>query len=184
MGIPVGSKYVVWAELLLIQLLTPNASFVGHLAGILVGLFYIYGPLKKIMDVINGMCSFCSWFSDILTKFSVLGIFRYLTSESRPNDDGHRLGSSRSSNNYRYAYSQNDYAPDGMPEEEQIRRSMEESLRNTRSTRSSRNSHYPDLSGFSQNPSAPPYPTDTPVYSPYPDAETLRRLRTQRYANQ
>lgn len=34
-------QYGAWAELVLIQLVTPNASFVGHLAGILAGLLYV-----------------------------------------------------------------------------------------------------------------------------------------------
>ena len=34
-------QYVTWAELLYIQLLTPNASFLGHLAGILAGMLHI-----------------------------------------------------------------------------------------------------------------------------------------------
>lgn len=43
---PADSKYAelqygAWAELVLIQLVTPNASFVGHLAGILAGLLYV-----------------------------------------------------------------------------------------------------------------------------------------------
>ncbi|ESO96657.1 hypothetical protein LOTGIDRAFT_207912 [Lottia gigantea] len=50
--IPVPSRYIYWVELILIQLVTPNASFTGHLAGIVVGLFYIKGPLKPIMDSI------------------------------------------------------------------------------------------------------------------------------------
>jgi rhomboid domain-containing protein 1 len=58
MGIPLGSsvsaKYTVWVELILISLVTPNASFVGHLAGILVGLAYVYGPLKFILDSVHG----------------------------------------------------------------------------------------------------------------------------------
>ncbi|RUS74613.1 hypothetical protein EGW08_017617 [Elysia chlorotica] len=49
--IPVPSKYIFWAELVLIQLVAPNASFVGHLAGILVGLAYVKGPLKFLMDI-------------------------------------------------------------------------------------------------------------------------------------
>ncbi|KAL3847657.1 hypothetical protein ACJMK2_018558 [Sinanodonta woodiana] len=48
--IPVPSKHVYWAELALIHFLVPNASFTGHLAGILVGLMYTKGPLKAIMD--------------------------------------------------------------------------------------------------------------------------------------
>ena len=33
----------VWSELLIIQLLVPNASFIGHLAGILAGIAYVWG---------------------------------------------------------------------------------------------------------------------------------------------
>jgi len=32
------------------QVLIPNASFSGHLAGILVGLAYVKGPLKAIIE--------------------------------------------------------------------------------------------------------------------------------------
>ena len=51
MGIPIPSRLAVWAELGLISLLFPGVSFVGHLAGILVGLAFVSGPLKKIMDI-------------------------------------------------------------------------------------------------------------------------------------
>lgn len=34
-------QYVTWAELIYIQLLTPNASFLGHLAGILAGILHV-----------------------------------------------------------------------------------------------------------------------------------------------
>ena len=60
--IPVPSRHAVWAELILISLLVPRASFVGHLAGILVGMAYVMGPLKTIMDIpisglqLPGMC--------------------------------------------------------------------------------------------------------------------------------
>ncbi|KAK0400772.1 hypothetical protein QR680_015443 [Steinernema hermaphroditum] len=53
--LPIPGKYVCWAELILIQMLTPNASFVGHLAGILVGLAYTSGPLKAIVDVVTSI---------------------------------------------------------------------------------------------------------------------------------
>lgn len=52
--LPVPSRLAVWAELIVISILVPNASFVGHLAGILVGLAYVTGPLKGIMDSLNG----------------------------------------------------------------------------------------------------------------------------------
>ena len=35
------TKYAAWAELLLIQMVTPHASFTGHLCGILAGLLYL-----------------------------------------------------------------------------------------------------------------------------------------------
>ena len=52
--LPVPSRLAVWAELLVISILIPNASFVGHLAGILVGMAYVMGPLKAIIDSLNG----------------------------------------------------------------------------------------------------------------------------------
>ena len=51
MGIPIPSRLACWAELVLISVLVPNASFIGHLAGILVGLAFVWGPLKAVMDV-------------------------------------------------------------------------------------------------------------------------------------
>lgn len=52
MGVlPVPMRLACWVELILISVLFPNVSFVGHLAGILVGLAFVSGPLKKIMDI-------------------------------------------------------------------------------------------------------------------------------------
>lgn len=50
--IPISSRYACWAELLLIQILVPNSSFIGHLAGILVGLLYVKTPVGSILDSI------------------------------------------------------------------------------------------------------------------------------------
>ena len=50
-GVRISSKYAVWAELLLIQVMVPNASFMGHLSGIIVGLLYTQGPLRLLMDL-------------------------------------------------------------------------------------------------------------------------------------
>jgi len=49
--IPISSKWASWAELILIQILVPHTSFTGHLAGILVGIAYTRGPLKRIVDI-------------------------------------------------------------------------------------------------------------------------------------
>ena len=49
--VPVPMKLACWVELIIISVLFPNVSFVGHLAGILVGLAFVSGPLKTIMDI-------------------------------------------------------------------------------------------------------------------------------------
>lgn len=54
-GMAVPAKYAVWIELVIIHVLVPRASFVGHLAGILVGLAYIWGPLKALVEMINAV---------------------------------------------------------------------------------------------------------------------------------
>nr|XP_058911392.1 rhomboid-related protein 4 isoform X2 [Kogia breviceps] len=55
LGFPVPSKFACWAELLAIHFISPGTSFAGHLAGILVGLLYTCGPLKKIMETCSGV---------------------------------------------------------------------------------------------------------------------------------
>lgn len=49
-GFRVPSKFAVWAELVLIHLLVPNSSFIGHLGGILVGCLYCYTFVGEIID--------------------------------------------------------------------------------------------------------------------------------------
>lgn len=55
LGLPISSKYACWVELVAIHLISPGTSFAGHLAGILVGLMYTMGPLKKIMQACAGI---------------------------------------------------------------------------------------------------------------------------------
>ncbi|CAG0922831.1 unnamed protein product [Notodromas monacha] len=50
-GVVVPSTWAYWLELVLIQIMVPNASFIGHLAGILVGVLFVKGPLKLVMDL-------------------------------------------------------------------------------------------------------------------------------------
>ncbi|TRY91400.1 hypothetical protein DNTS_031517, partial [Danionella cerebrum] len=54
MGMPIANRYACWVELVLIHVLNPGTSFVGHLAGILVGLLYTTGPLKTLMKICAG----------------------------------------------------------------------------------------------------------------------------------
>uniref|UniRef100_A0A673BUC4 Rhomboid domain containing 1 n=1 Tax=Sphaeramia orbicularis TaxID=375764 RepID=A0A673BUC4_9TELE len=55
MGIPVSNRYASWVELVLIHVTSPGTSFIGHLAGILVGLLYTSGPLKTLMKHCAGL---------------------------------------------------------------------------------------------------------------------------------
>ncbi|KAK3561298.1 hypothetical protein QTP86_030710 [Hemibagrus guttatus] len=54
MGFPVANRYACWLELVLIHILNPGTSFVGHLSGILVGLLYTTGPLRTLMQTCAG----------------------------------------------------------------------------------------------------------------------------------
>ena len=42
MGVRVPTAYAHWVILIMTQIITPNASFLGHLCGILAGLFYVF----------------------------------------------------------------------------------------------------------------------------------------------
>ncbi|XP_072546776.1 rhomboid-related protein 4 isoform X2 [Salminus brasiliensis] len=57
MGLPVANRYACWVELILIHFLNPGTSFVGHLSGILVGLLYSTGPLRRLMKTCAGFVS-------------------------------------------------------------------------------------------------------------------------------
>eukprot|EP00758_Cryptobia_borreli_P003067 Tbor_TRINITY_DN3502_c0_g1::TRINITY_DN3502_c0_g1_i1::g.2809::m.2809/K09651/RHBDD1; rhomboid domain-containing protein 1 len=45
-------KYAVWTELLFIQFITPHVTFLGHLAGILVGLLFIHTNFVELLKPI------------------------------------------------------------------------------------------------------------------------------------
>lgn len=49
-GFRVPSKIAVWVELVLIHLLVPQSSFIGHLGGILVGCLYCYSFIGEMLD--------------------------------------------------------------------------------------------------------------------------------------
>ena len=51
--ITVPAQFACWIELVLIQILVPNASFTGHLAGILVGFAFVRGPLERMINKID-----------------------------------------------------------------------------------------------------------------------------------
>ena len=49
-GFRVPSKIAVWVELVLIHLLVPQSSFLGHLGGILAGCLYCYTFVGEMID--------------------------------------------------------------------------------------------------------------------------------------
>ncbi|KAJ4776806.1 RHOMBOID-like protein 14 [Rhynchospora pubera] len=65
-GLVTPSKYAAWAELLLIQLFVPDASFLGHLGGILAGILYLRlrrsfsGP-NPLTLLLGGFVKALSW---------------------------------------------------------------------------------------------------------------------------
>lgn len=60
MGIfSVPSKYIFWVELVIIQLIDPNASWLGHFSGIAAGLLYVRGylspPVKAVASFLESI---------------------------------------------------------------------------------------------------------------------------------
>ncbi|XP_070538487.1 rhomboid-related protein 4-like [Ptychodera flava] len=177
--IPVNSRFACWVELFLISILVPNASFAGHLAGILVGLAYVKGPLKGIMDT-------------LMTPESISGAHP----SHRPRNTGwgsRFFGGGRSGqrqgraqppypqngtpyypNNTARRYNESLYTG-GMSEDDQLQQALNDSLQtdggpNHRpSSPPSYNQLYPDLPTNDQRMGNPPYPTDPPQQgSAYP----------------
>ncbi|EXC30826.1 Uncharacterized protein L484_028005 [Morus notabilis] len=69
-GIIIPSRYAAWAELILIQMLVPGVSFLGHLGGILAGILYLHlkrtfsgpDPLAVfIRGLSRGLTGIVSW---------------------------------------------------------------------------------------------------------------------------
>ncbi|CAI9111659.1 OLC1v1011942C1 [Oldenlandia corymbosa var. corymbosa] len=66
-GLLVPARYAAWAELVLIQMFVPGVSFLGHLGGILAGLFYLRlrssysGRPDPLTRIVRAVCSLFSW---------------------------------------------------------------------------------------------------------------------------
>ncbi|XP_015726883.1 rhomboid-related protein 4 isoform X2 [Coturnix japonica] len=110
LGFRIPSKYACWAELVAIHFIAPGTSFAGHLAGILVGLMYTMGPLKKIMEACAG--GFSSFTDHNRPRSYYSGYSEYY---GYPDDQY------RTPRNY-YAYT------GGLTEEEQLERAVLNSL--------------------------------------------------------
>ncbi|XP_076349858.1 rhomboid-related protein 4-like [Tachypleus tridentatus] len=162
MHLPLSSQYLVWAELLVIQLFVPQASFLGHLAGILVGLSYVKGPLKTVMDAFSS------------TVFAGFLIFR-----SRPDITPSRSQTRENSHPVAYSQPYRQLVPPGMSEEEQINQAVRASLldHNIHSNRSSQNQSSHDA--HQENNGSP---ISIPSSSLYPNLESLRQRRLLRFS--
>lgn len=51
-GIRIPTRFAAWAELIAIHVLVPNASFMGHLAGILAGVLYMKTYIGTVIDTL------------------------------------------------------------------------------------------------------------------------------------
>lgn len=59
MGFQVQLRYAIWLELVLISVLVHNASFLGHLCGILAGILYVEVPaILHLMNLLTGATLF------------------------------------------------------------------------------------------------------------------------------
>ncbi|DBB01243.1 TPA: hypothetical protein ACH3X1_001113 [Trebouxia sp. C0004] len=64
-GLEAPAKFSCWISLAVTQILVPQASFTGHLCGVLAGLLHVYIPKAGMIPVINhnALCKFQATFS-------------------------------------------------------------------------------------------------------------------------
>ncbi|XP_036029261.1 rhomboid-related protein 4 isoform X2 [Onychomys torridus] len=117
LGFPVPNRFACWAELLAIHFCSPGTSFAGHLAGILVGLMYTQGPLKKVMETCAGLFSSNAGYPGQQYYFNSAGPSGY----QNHYPDG-RLGA------YEETHRNYDVYTAGLSEEEQLERALRASL--------------------------------------------------------
>uniref|UniRef100_A0A8C5PAJ3 Rhomboid domain containing 1 n=1 Tax=Leptobrachium leishanense TaxID=445787 RepID=A0A8C5PAJ3_9ANUR len=125
-GFQIPNKYSCWVELVVIHLLSPGTSFIGHLSGILVGLLYTHGPLKHILTSAEFM--FTNGPATTPAYFNNSGNSGYAR---HPDDWNHRDRVPRTYNRY----------TGGLTEDEQMEQAIRESL-NERGQRSNRPGTY------------------------------------------
>jgi len=190
--IPVPKRYACWAELVLIHFLIPNSSFVGHLAGILVGMAYVKTPLKYIIDLPVSVFSsnapsytYSSGTSgNTWGQGSGASGYRQPQPRTQPPSYGWNLGGGAQSNentndNSNAGPYENEYTG-GLNEDEQ----MQEALR------ASRQQYYAAPHPAPTAPPSPPsyddatQPTQAPPPRPggiYPDLDDVRQRRLNRF---
>ncbi|XP_004569712.1 rhomboid-related protein 4 isoform X2 [Maylandia zebra] len=132
MNIRVSNQFASWVELVLIYLIAPGTSLVGHLAGVLVGQLYTVGPLKTIMEACADMISSDGVTSRQRSYYSFSGYSgtrREYFEEPRPAEDH--------TSDYSESYIS------GLTEEEQIELAIRNSLKHRGQTRRRETEHHP-----------------------------------------
>ncbi|XP_071951762.1 rhomboid-related protein 4-like [Antedon mediterranea] len=173
--ISVPSQWACWVELVLIQILVPRASFTGHLAGILVGLAYTKGPLKRIMDSLAG----------IVTNFgdSAQRNYRRSTAGRHQNTNRGQTTGFRAQASGGHGFQRDTYTG-GMSEEEQIAAAMRNSQHSVPGNNSESYPSAPPAEDVNnhqnvRSPTLPPYPYGH-ASSEGISNEELRRRRLER----
>ncbi|KAM9359458.1 rhomboid-related protein 4 [Symphorus nematophorus] len=156
MGLPVPNRYSSWVELVLIHITSPGTSFVGHLAGILVGLLYTAGPLKTIMKKCAGFVTSDGYNSRPSGYYSSSRSSGY--SGSGEGYSGYQPYAPNYTTNHSAAYT------GGLTEEEQIQAAIRNSLN--------------DRGQTSQRGAPPPYGFNFPEDA---NAEEIRQRRLWRF---
>lgn len=117
-NIRVSNRFASWVEVILIHLINPRASLVGHLAGILVGLLYTVGPLKIILET----------FADFLSSDRIDSLLNSSNNSSdRRGPTGDRTAEDASNDSESYIA--------GLTEEEQIEMAIRNSLKDQEKNR-------------------------------------------------
>ncbi|KAI4887206.1 hypothetical protein NFI96_012643 [Prochilodus magdalenae] len=172
MGVPVANRYACWVELILIHIMNPGTSFVGHLAGILVGLLYTAGPLKSLMKTCAGFVNSDGNYHRPYTYYNSSGYSGYgngyETPYPPPSSPYQGQHSYNTNTHYREQYNANQPSATpqhpysaGLSEEEQYEAAIRASLRDQGGSTQSRPSY-----GFNVN--------HVPI-------EEMRRRRLQRF---
>ncbi|CAH1245194.1 RHBDD1 [Branchiostoma lanceolatum] len=168
--LPVPRKIACWVELVVIQILIPRASFMGHLSGILVGLLFTSGPLRAIMDL-----PFGGW-----TRH------RYHDDYGAPEPRHTRVTRQQSYTYHAGATGFRAREGAGLTEEEELEVAMQQSLREyeQKTTQAAIQESVRDTGvGGGRHPSAPPIHTAVegpPPSAPQSDLEALRQRRLTR----
>jgi membrane associated rhomboid family serine protease len=168
MGINVPTKYAAWLELIIISVMSPNVSFIGHLSGIIAGIIYIHG-----FSLIPRSLRF------VLPSFDIFGdggssggeSTRYTYARGNLNTESR---SSSSVPSAPYAPSQSNYRSQSQPYHYYEQSDISSSRTNVNSSRIER--------PVSHTPSAPPLPADDSAgENDQMSSNEIRRRRLQRF---